>query len=340
MADIENVIIVGSGPAGYTAALYTSRANLKPLMIEGFLWGGLLQQTTDVENYPGFPDGIMGPELMQQFRSQAERFGTKFITDQATNIELADEPGGVHKVFIGDDVYESRTVILAMGAVHRKLGIPGEEELGGRGVSYCATCDAAFFKDKPTIIVGGGDSAMEEAMFLSKFSSKVTIIHRRAEFRASKIMLERARSADNIEFMTPYVVEEFLAGEGGMLDRARLRNTETGEERELPMAGAFIAIGHEPQSEIVRGIVGTDDGGYVLTQGKSTRTDVDGVFAAGDLVDHTYRQAITAAGSGCMAALDAEWYLRDNPNVPTPASLEGDGDLAEAQWAPAAVERR
>jgi thioredoxin reductase (NADPH) len=338
MADVENVIIIGSGPAGYTAALYTARANLNPLVIEGFLWGGLLQQTTDVENYPGYPQGIMGPEMMQQFRDQAERFGTRFITDNVTKFEPGAE-GEPHKVWVEDDLYLARTVILAMGAEHKKLGVPGEEELGGRGVSYCATCDAAFYKDRTTIIVGGGDSAMEEAIFLAKFSSKVTIVNRRDEFRASKIMLERARATENIEFMTPYVVEEFV-GQGGVLCTARLRNTETGEERELPMAGAFIAIGHEPQSEIVRGIVPTDDGGYVITQGKSTRTEVDGVFAAGDLVDHTYRQAVTAAGSGCVAALDAEWYLRDNPNVPTPASLEGDGDLAEAQWAPAAVEQR
>src|SRR4051812_27364126 len=339
MPDIENVIVVGSGPAGYTAALYTSRANLCPLVIEGWMWGGLLQQTTDVENYPGFPGGIMGPELMQQFRDQAERFGTRFITDLATRIEPAAAEGEPHTVHVGDDAYQARTVILAMGAEHKKLGVPGEEELGGRGVSYCATCDAAFYKDKATIIVGGGASAMEEAIFLAKFSSKVVIVNRRDEFRASKIMLERARETENIELLTPYGVEEF-AGEGGVLCTARLRNPETGEERDLPMAGAFIAIGHEPQSELVRGIVPTDDGGYVITQAKSTRTDVDGVFAAGDLVGHTDRQAITAAGSGCMPALDAEWYLRDNPNVPTPASLEGDGDLAEAQWAPAAVERR
>ncbi len=338
MANVENVIIIGSGPAGYTAALYTARANLEPLVIEGFLWGGLLQQTTDVENYPGYPQGIMGPEMMQEFRDQAERFGTRFITDNVTKFEPGSD-GEPHKVWVEDELYLARSVILAMGAEHKKLGVPGEEELGGRGVSYCATCDAAFYKDRTTIIVGGGDSAMEEAIFLAKFSSKVTIVNRRNEFRASKIMLERARATENIEFMTPYVVEEFV-GQGGVLCTARLRNTETGEERELPMAGAFIAIGHEPQSEIVRGIVPVDDEGYVITQGKSTRTEVAGVFAAGDLVDHTYRQAVTAAGSGCMAALDAEWYLRDNPNVPTPASLEGDGDLAEAQWAPAAAEPR
>jgi thioredoxin reductase (NADPH) len=332
MADVEQVIIVGSGPAGYTAALYTARANLSPLVIEGFMWGGLLQQTTDVENYPGFPDGIMGPELMTKFRDQAERFGARFITDQATKIE----PGTPHTVWVGDDEYKAWTVVLAMGAEHKKLGVPGEEELGGRGVSYCATCDAAFFRDRETIIVGGGDSAMEEAIFLSKFSSKVTIVNRRDEFRASKIMLERAREQANIEWLTPYVIDEFLAGDDGKaLTKARVRNIETGETRDLPMDGAFIAIGHEPQSEIVEGLVEVDENGYVVTEGRSTRTNVPGMFAAGDLVDHTYRQAITAAGSGCQAALDAEWYLRDSPAVPTPEALEGTDDLAEAQWAPA-----
>jgi thioredoxin reductase (NADPH) len=332
---IENVIIVGSGPAGYTAALYTSRANLEPLVVEGFLWGGLLQQTTDVENYPGFPEGIMGPELMQRFRDQAERFGTRFITDQATKVELSDEPGGVHTVWVGKDQYRARTVILAMGAEHKKLSVPGEEELGGRGVSYCATCDAAFFKEKPTMIVGGGDSAMEEALFLSKFASKVVVVHRRDEFRASKIMLERARATENIEWLTPYVVDEFVAGDKGGLEVARLRNAETGEQREVEIDGAFIAIGHEPQSELVADQVQVDDEGYVITEGRSTRTNKPGVFAAGDLVDHTYRQAVTAAGSGTEAALDAEWYLRDTPGIPAPEGMPA-GDLAEAQWAPAA----
>jgi thioredoxin reductase (NADPH) len=331
---MENVIIIGSGPAGYTAALYTSRANLDPLVIEGFAWGGLLQQTTDVENYPGFPEGIMGPEMMQRFRDQAEKFGTRFITDQADRVELADEPGGVHKVWVGDDLHESRTVILAMGAEHKKLGVPGEEELGGMGVSYCATCDAAFYKDRETIIVGGGDSAMEEAIFLAKFSSKVVVVNRRDEFRASKIMLERGRALDNVEFLTPYVVEAFLEGEGPFARIARLRNVETGETRDEPIGGAFIAIGHEPQSALVAGQIDLDDEGYVLVDGRSTRTNKPGVFAAGDLVDHTYRQAVTAAGSGTQSALDAEWYLRDTPSIPTPPSLEGEGDLAEAQWAP------
>ena len=329
---IENVIVVGSGPAGYTAALYTARANLSPLVIEGFAWGGLLQQTTDVENYPGYPDGVMGPEMMAEFRRQAERFGARLVTDQATRVELAREPGGIHRVWVGDQEHRALAVVLAMGAEHKKLEIPGEQELGGRGVSYCATCDAAFFKDRRTIIVGGGDSAMEEAIFLAKFAENVTIVHRRDEFRASKIMLERARQNENIEFLTPYVVDEFVAADNGALGKARVRNVETGEGRELEMSGAFIAIGHEPQSELVAGQVDVDENGYVRTEARSTRTNLPGVFAAGDVVDHTYRQAVTAAGTGCMAALDAEWYLRDTPEVPTPAGLP-EGDLAEAQWA-------
>ncbi|HTU80361.1 MAG TPA: thioredoxin-disulfide reductase [Solirubrobacteraceae bacterium] len=339
MGDVENVIIIGSGPAGYTAALYTARANLRPLVIEGFAWGGLLQQTTDVENYPGFPDGVMGPEMMQKFRDQAERFGARLITDQAERVQLArgSDPArpGVHSVWVGDTEHRARTVILAMGAEHKKLGVAGEEELSGRGVSYCATCDAAFFRDATTIIVGGGDSAMEEAIFLSKFASKVTVVHRRKEFRASKIMLERARAQANIELLTPYTVKQLRPAGNGALGHATLINAETGEERELRISGAFIAIGHEPQSALVRGQLDVDENGYVLTDGKSTRTKLPGVFAAGDLVDRTYRQAITAAGSGCQAALDAEWYLRDTPGIPVPVGMPL-GDPAEAQWAPAA----
>jgi thioredoxin reductase (NADPH) len=335
MSELENVIIVGSGPAGYTAALYTARANLKPLVFEGFAWGGLLQQTTDVENYPGFPEGVMGPEMMQKFRDQAERFGARLVTEDVERVELSDEPGGIHSVWIGDTEHRARTVVLAMGAQHKKLGILGEEELSGRGVSYCATCDAAFFREAPTIIVGGGDSAMEEAIFLSKFASKVTIVHRRDEFRASKIMLDRAREQANIEFLTPYTVKEFLPGETGALGHARLSNTETGEELVIPTSGSFIAVGHEPQSDLVKDYVDLDASGYVMTEGRSTRTRLPGVFAAGDLVDHTYRQAITAAGSGCQAALDAEWYLRDTPGIPVPEGMPM-GDPAEAQWAPAA----
>ena len=311
MADLDDVIIIGSGPAGYTAALYTARANLNPLVIEGFAWGGLLQQTTDVENFPGYPRGIMGPEMMQDLRDQAERFGTRFITDDATRVELSD--GGIQTVWIGDEEHRAKAVVLATGAQHKKLGIPGEDLLSGRGVSYCATCDAAFFKEHDTVIVGGGDSAMEEAIFLAKFAARVHVIHRRDEFRASPIMLDRARAMENIEFLTPYVPEEFVAGENGSLATVRARHAETGELRDVPATGAFVAIGHVPQSELFAGQLELDENGYVTTLGHSTRTALAGVFAAGDLVDHTYRQAITAAGSGCKAALDAEWYLRDTP---------------------------
>jgi thioredoxin reductase (NADPH) len=330
---IEDVVIVGSGPAGYTAALYASRADLKPLMIEGFLWGGLLQETTDVENYPGFPEGIQGPELMQKMRDQAERFGTRFITDNATKLELARD-GGLHKVYVGDDVHVTRSVILSMGAKHRKLGVPGEEELSARGISFCATCDAAFFRDRRIAVIGGGDSAMEEAIFLSKFGSSVTLVHRRNEFRASQIMIDRARDIDHVDFLTPYTVERFEEGQDGSLSKAVLANAENGEHRDLEVDGVFIAIGHLPSSELVLGQVETDENGYVLTEGKSTRTNLKGVFAAGDVVDHTYRQAVTAAGTGSQAALDAEWYLRDRAPDPNehwaadPAKIEAAAEAA------------
>ena len=320
--DIEKVVIVGSGPAGYTAALYTSRANLEPLVIEGFLWGGLLQQTTEVENYPGFPDGIDGPELMQRFRDQAERFGTRFITDDATKLELSKEPGGIHVVHVGGQEIRTRAVVLAMGAEPKKLGVPGEDELAARGVSYCATCDAAFFRECETIVVGGGDTAMEDATFLSKFAGKVDVVHRRPEFRASAIMLQRAKDTPNIDLLTPYVVQRFEAGENGSLSKAVLENTDDGSTREIKITGAFIAIGHRPNSQLVEDQLDLDDEGYVLVEGRSTRTKLPGVFAAGDLTDRVYRQAVTAAGTGCMAALDAESYLRDTPIDP------------EAHWAP------
>jgi thioredoxin reductase (NADPH) len=320
--DIENVVIVGSGPAGYTAALYTSRADLAPLMIEGFAWGGLLQQTTDVENYPGYPEGVMGPQMMQDLRDQAERFGTRFITDDATKIELTSDEGGAHVVHVGGKEIRARAVILAMGAEPKKLGVPGEEELSARGVSYCATCDAAFFRDAETIVVGGGDTAMEDATFLSKFAGKVTIVHRRPEFRASAIMLDRARRTDNIELVTPYVVQSFQAGENGSLAHAVLESTEDGSTKEIPVTGAFVAIGHQPNSHLVEGQLDLDEEGYVLVEGRSTKTKLPGVFAAGDLTDRVYRQAVTAAGTGCMAALDAEAYLRDTPVDP------------EAHWTP------
>jgi thioredoxin reductase (NADPH) len=306
---------VGSGPAGYTAALYTSRADLNPLVIEGFAWGGLLQTTTDVENYPGYPEGVMGPEMMQEFRDQAERFGTRFITDDATSIELSED-GGIHRILVGDKEILAKSVILAMGAEPKKLGVPGEEELAAKGISYCATCDAAFFRDKPTIVVGGGDTAMEDATFLAKFASDVKIVNRRDELRASAIMADRARDTENIELLTPYVIERFEAGESGSLDRAILQHVEGGEGRELDIDGAFIAIGHRPNSDLVAEQLEVDENGYVLVEGRSSRTALRGVFAAGDIVDHVYRQAVTAAGMGCMAALDAEAYLRDTPPDP------------------------
>jgi thioredoxin reductase (NADPH) len=325
---VEDVIIIGSGPAGYTAALYTSRADLQPLVFEGFAWGGLLQQTTDVENYPGYRDGVMGPEMMQEFRDQAERFGTRFVTDDVTRVDLSTD-GGVHKVYVGDEEYLARAVILAMGAEPKKLGVPGEDQLAARGVSYCATCDAAFFRDKPTIVVGGGDTAMEDATFLSKFAKDVKVVHRRDDFRASAVMLNRARQAGNIELVTPYTIGSFEAGENGNLDHVVLTNEGDGEDRKLEIDGAFIAIGHKPNSDIVVGQVDTDDEGYVLVEGRSTRTKLAGVFAAGDLVDRTYRQAVTAAGSGCASALDAEAYLRDTP-VDAEAHWEGDPDKMAA----------
>jgi len=326
---VENVVIIGGGPAGYTAALYTSRADLEPLVVEGFLWGGLLQNTTDVENYPGYRDGVMGPEMMQEFRDQAERFGTRFLTEDATRVELSED-GGLHRIHVGDREILAKTVILSMGAEPKKLGVPGEQELSAKGVSYCATCDAAFFRDRETIVVGGGDTAMEDATFLSKFASKVTVVHRRDEFRASAIMIDRAREIDNIELLTPYVVERLEPVEGEALDRAVLRNAETGEEREIEVGGAFVAIGHRPNSDLVAGQVDADENGYVLVRDGSTATSRPGVFASGDLVDHVYRQAVTAAGTGCMAALDAERYLRDTPPDPE-AHWSGDPDRVEAR---------
>jgi thioredoxin reductase (NADPH) len=260
--------------------------------------------------------------MMQEFRDQAERFGTRFITDDATSLELSKEPGGIHVVHVGDQEIRTRAVILAMGAEPKKLGVPGEDELAARGVSYCATCDAAFFRDHETIVVGGGDTAMEDATFLAKFAGKVDIVHRRPEFRASAIMLDRAKAKDNIELLTPYVVQRFDPGESGQLAKAVLENTEDGSTREIEITGAFIAIGHRPNSQLVADQLDLDDEGYVLVEGRSTRTRLPGVFAAGDLTDHVYRQAVTAAGTGCMAALDAEAYLRDTPIDP------------EAHWTP------
>jgi thioredoxin reductase (NADPH) len=325
---LEKLIIVGGGPAGYTAALYAARAELKPLVIEGFQWGGQLQNTTHVENYPGYQEGVMGPEMMNDFRAQAERFGTRFITDDATELELTD--GEIQTVRVGKDIYKARAVIISMGAEPKRLGIPGEIELGGRGVSTCGVCDGAFFKGEDVVVIGGGDSAMEDSIFVSKFAKGLTIVHRRDEFRASKIMQERARGKENIEFLTPYVPVEFVAGDDGKIAKVRVQHAETGMEKELEAGGAFVAIGHTPRSELVAGQVELDDGGYVVVDEPSTKTNLAGVFAVGDLVDHTYRQAVTAAGSGTKGALDAEWYLRDMPPDPEEHWGPNTGAIIEA----------
>jgi thioredoxin reductase (NADPH) len=325
---IHDLIIVGGGPAGYTAALYAARAELEPLVIEGFQWGGQLQNTTDVENYPGYPEGVMGPEMMNEFRAQAERFGTRFVSDDATGLELTD--GGIHTVRVGEDTYRAKAVILSMGAEPKRLGIPGEIELGGRGVSTCGVCDGAFFKGEDVAVIGGGDSAMEDSIFVSKFAKSLKVVHRRDEFRASKIMQERARGKENIEFVTPYVPVEFVAGDDGKIAKVRLQHAETGEEKEIDVGGAFIAIGHRPRSELVEGQLELDGEGYVVVDEPSTKTKLAGVFAVGDLVDHTYRQAVTAAGSGTKGALDAEWYLRDMPPDPEQHWGKNTGKIVQA----------
>lgn len=304
---IHDVIIVGSGPAGYTAAVYTARADLKPLVFEGINFGGALMTTTEVENFPGFPEGVQGPDLMTQMRTQAEKFGADLRMEDVTALEL---DGEVKKVHVGEEVYQARAVILAMGAATRYLGVPGEQELLGRGVSSCATCDGFFFRDKPITVIGGGDSAMEEASFLTKFGSSVTLVHRREEFRASKIMLDRVRNDDKIEILTNKVVEKVNADDAGSVASLLLKDTVTGETSELPTSAMFVAIGHDPRSALVKGQVELDGEGYVIT-GETTATNLPGVFACGDLVDKRYRQAITAAGSGCSAAIDAEHFLAD-----------------------------
>jgi thioredoxin reductase (NADPH) len=306
--DVRDVIIVGGGPAGYTAALYAARANMKPLVIEGFNWGGQLMITSDVENYPGYKDGILGPEMMAEFRAQAERFGTDFVTDDVTRVDLSERP---FRVYVGDDEYLAQTVIVATGATARQLGLESERALHGRGVTYCATCDAAFYREREVVVVGGGDSAMEEALFLTKFASKVTLVHRRDEFRASQIMVDRVRANEKVEVMTPYVVEEALGAGEGKLTGVRLRNLETDETIDYPTDGLFVAIGHDPTTKLFVDWLDHDENGYLITRGKTTETNVPGVFAAGDVQDHVYRQAITAAGSGCAAALDAERFLAD-----------------------------
>ena len=314
--DVREVIVIGGGPAGYTAALYAARANLNPLVIEGFAWGGQLMITSDVENYPGYATGVLGPEMMQDFRKQAERFGTEFITDDVTRVDFSERPFGV---WVGDMEYRAEAIIVATGANARQLGLESEKTLQGRGVSYCAVCDAAFFKEREVVVVGGGDSAMEEATFLAKFSPKVTVVHRRNSFRASPIMVDRARTNDRIEFVLDSVVEDVLGTEDGCVTGVLLRNLKTGEETELKADGLFVAIGHDPNTALFKGHLDMDDAGYIVTKGKTTETNIPGVFAAGDVQDHVYRQAVTAAGSGTMAALDAERWLAAQQGQPEAA---------------------
>ncbi|KAA8890545.1 thioredoxin-disulfide reductase [Nocardia colli] len=309
-APVRDLIIVGSGPAGYTAAVYAARAELQPLVFEGTQFGGALMTTTEVENFPGFRDGIMGPDLMEEMREQAKRFGADIRTEDVDALDLS---GPIKTVTVGDETYQAYAVILAMGSAARYLNVPGEQELLGRGVSACATCDGFFFKNQDIVVVGGGDSAMEEATFLTKFAASVTIVHRREEFRASRIMLERAKANEKIKFRLNAEVAE-VKGDGSVTSLV-LRDTRTGETSELAATGLFVAIGHDPRSELVRDQVELDDEGYVQVVHPSTATEVAGVFAAGDLVDHTYRQAITAAGTGCRAAIDAERWLSEQGDI-------------------------
>jgi thioredoxin reductase (NADPH) len=310
MATEREVIIIGSGPAGFTAATYAARANLAPLVLAGLEWGGQLQQTTDVENYPGFPDGIQGPEMMELFRKQAERFGAEIVSSEVTKVDFSQAP---FKVWVGEQLETAKAVIISTGAAYRHLGIAGEDEYAGHGVSYCATCDGFFFRDKDIVVVGGGDTAMEEAIFLSRFGSRVTVVHRRDELRASKIMQQRAFDNPKIEFVWDTALTEVL-GSNGKLTAVKMRNLKTDEETTRPTEGLFIAIGHDPATKIFEGQIELDGAGYIKVHDGSY-TSVDGVFAGGDCVDFTYRQAVTAAGMGCMAAIDAERWLESRQHA-------------------------
>jgi thioredoxin reductase (NADPH) len=304
MSETRDLVIIGGGPAGYTAALYAARANLQPLVVEGFQWGGQLMITSDVENYPGYPEGVMGPEMMAEFRRQAERFGTEFVTDDVTKVDFSERP---FRVVVDSEEIRANAVVVATGASARWLGLDSEERLKGRGVSACATCDGAFFKEQHIYVVGGGDTAFEEALFLTRFGIKVTLVHRRDEFRASQIMVDRARAHEKLDFLTPYVVEEVLGDQS--ISGLRLRNIETDEVKEVDAGALFIAIGHDPNTKLFVDQLDHDENGYLVTKRGTTETNIPGVFAAGDVQDHIYRQAVTAAGSGCMAALDAERFL-------------------------------
>jgi thioredoxin reductase (NADPH) len=308
VTDVRDVIVIGSGPSGYTAALYAARARLSPLVFEGSVTsGGALMNTTDVENFPGFPDGVLGPDLMDQLRKQAERFGAELVADDVTEVDLLSTP---KRVLAGKDVYLARTVIIATGSSYRELDVPGEKRLSGHGVSWCATCDGFFFREQDIVVIGGGDSAMEEATFLTRFARTVTVVHRRDTLRASKIMQDRAMSNPKIKFVWDSEVVEVLGED--RVTGVRLKNVQTGAESTLPATGMFVAIGHDPRTELVAGQLATDADGYILVSHPTTRTSIDGVFAAGDVVDHIYRQAVTAAGTGCAAALDAERWLADH----------------------------
>ena len=322
--NVHELIIIGGGPAGYTAALYAARADLAPLVIEGFNWGGQLMITSDVENYPGYSDGVMGPEMMADFRRQAERFGAEYVTDDVTKVDFSEQP---LRVWVEDVEYAARAVVIATGASARWLGIESEEKHKGRGVSACATCDASFFREKDVYVVGGGDSAFEEALFLTKFATRVHLVHRRDEFRASKIMVDRAEQNDKLDFVPNAVVEEIIGAV--KVEGLKLRSTVTDELWEVPADGLFVAIGHDPNTALFTDQLDHDDGGYLLTKPGSTETNIPGVFAAGDVQDHVYRQAVTAAGSGCMAALDAEKFL---------AALEGHPGTALTAPRPEAAE--